>query len=340
MKSRMIQRFRRPVQFLTLLAIIAVPLVNYYGIKIQQKDDYSIEQSPALSLLHYIFQGYNRDVVIAWSHQIKGSVWTMDLWGYKISDPLAVLESTVITLYLYLPLILSLLVPLIATVILGKVYCGWICPMNLLLEFNDTLRQWLAKTGYHTRNVVFSMQTKYYVLIAGLVAGFFAGRPLLGLIYPPAVISREIFYQMYNGVWGAGVLLILSIMFFELILSRRWWCRYICPGGAVYTALSQGRLLRIQRDDTHCDQCGDCVPICPYDLKPMTKGLTANCDQCGLCISVCQPDALRYTFSTQHLSGGFRLADRTAGRAANIEPAAAYPVTELSETIDQNAGRG
>ncbi|MEO2006935.1 MAG: 4Fe-4S binding protein, partial [Candidatus Poribacteria bacterium] len=76
----------------------------------------------------------------------------------------------------------------------------------------------------------------------------------------------------------------------------RWWCRYVCPGGAVYSGLAVARRLRIVKNHSKCDSCGDCVPICPYDLRPMTTALTADCDQCGQCVSVCAPGALKYTF--------------------------------------------
>ncbi len=290
-----VQKLRRPVQVFVFLLIIGIPLFNYYGILIQQKDDFSIGDSWIYSSIHSVFEGDNRNEVIELTHKVKGSVWTIDIFGFKMSDPLAFVESTVITVFLYGPMLLSILIPVVLTIFLGKVYCGWICPMNLLLELNDKLRGLLKKTGYNTRNIRFSTKTKYYVLLFGLIAAFAAGRPLLALIYPPAVISREIFYKIFYGFWGTGLLIIGFILFFELILSRRWWCRYICPGGAVYTVLSRIRILKIKRDDTFCDKCGNCIPICPYDLKPMTKELMADCDQCGLCISVCKPGALEYT---------------------------------------------
>ncbi len=292
------QFLRRTVQIAVLLLIILIPLFNYYGIKVEQKDDYSIEQSKPLSAIHTVFEGMDRDKVVALSHKVKGSVWTMDIAGFKISDPLAVLESTLTAMYFYLPMLLSVIVPVLFTVVLGRVYCGWMCPMNLLLEINDKLRGLLEKVGYNTRDIKFKTKTKYFVLILGLIAAYFAGMPLLSLIYPPAVISREIFYKIYNGIWSNGLLLIGAICFFELILSRRWWCRYICPGGAVYSALSRFRLLKIKSNDLFCDRCGDCVPVCPYDLKPMTRELTADCDQCGLCIDACEPGALKYSFSS------------------------------------------
>ncbi len=290
------QVFRRTVQVIVILLIIVIPLTNFYGIKLRQRDDNAIEKSRALSFIHALFKDYDRKEVMELSHKVKGSVWAMDIMGFKITDPLALLESTTIALYLYVPLLLSVLLPVILTIILGRIYCGWICPMNLVLEVNDKLRNLLKKIKYNTRDVKFSRNTKYAVLIVGLIAAYFAGMPLLSLIYPPAVMSREIFYKVYNGMWGNGIIILGAICFFELILSRRWWCRYICPGGAVYVALSPFRRLKILRDDHLCDQCGDCVPICPYDLKPMTRELTLECDQCGQCISVCKPGALKYTF--------------------------------------------
>ncbi|MCP5107198.1 MAG: 4Fe-4S binding protein [bacterium] len=288
---------RRTVQITVFLLIVMIPLFNYYGIKIHQKDDTGIRKSVPLSLIHSVFKGQDREKVIEWSHKVKGSVWTMDIFGFKISDPLAVLESSVTTLYLYWPLLLSMVVPLLFTLVLGRVYCGWLCPVNLVLEINAKLRKLLEKTGYRTRDIVFSRRTKYAVLVFGLMAAYIAGMPLLSLLYPPAVISREIFYKIYNGFWGNGLLIIGLIVFIELILSKRWWCRYICPGGAVYIGLSVFRRLRIRRDDGRCDECGKCVPVCPYDLDPMKKELTAECDHCGLCIAACAPDALKYSFS-------------------------------------------
>ncbi|MCP4213511.1 MAG: 4Fe-4S binding protein [bacterium] len=282
-----------------MLLIILIPLFNYYGIKVHQKDETTIGKSVPLSALHLVFKGRDRDKVIAWSHKVKGSVWTIDIFGFKLSDPLAVFESSVVTMYLYWPFILSMAIPLLVTLILGRVYCGWLCPFHFVLEINAKVRRLLEKTGYPTRDIAFSRRTRYIVLAVGLVAAFFFGMPLLSLIYPPAVMSREFFYRIFNSAWGNGFFILLGICFVELILSRRWWCRSVCPGGAVYTALSHRRLLNIERNEHTCDRCGDCNPVCPYALDPMNKQLSrsSQCDNCGLCISSCRPKALKYKFS-------------------------------------------
>ncbi len=287
---------RRSVQLLVLAFLVLVPMVNYYGVKVQQKDYRGIENSAMLSTVGTLFGEMDRDTAADMAHQVKGSVWTAELFGHKVSDPMAALESTTTAARFHWPLIASIALPVLVTLILGRVYCGWMCPMNLFFEINDKLRSLLKKTGYNVRNVRFGRHTKYVVLGVGLAVAYIVGIPVLSLLYPPAIMSREVFYRVYRGAFGGGVLILAAMCLFELILSRRWWCRYVCPGGAVYTGISFARRLRISRNDAKCDQCGDCVPICPYDLRPMTTDLNADCDQCGQCVSACAPGALVYAF--------------------------------------------
>lgn len=291
------QIVRHSVQVLIVLLIIIIGYLNYYGVVIEQRNDTAIERSIPLSLFHKFFAGKERSEVIETTHKVKGSVWTVDIYGFKMSDPLAAVESTVLSLSFYGPLLLSILIPVILTVLLGRFFCGWLCPMHLLLELNDKIRKLLSKFGYNTRDIPFSRNAKFVVLVIGLVIAFFMGLPLLSLIYPPAVISREIIYKIYRGFWGTGLLMLGTICFIELILSRRWWCKYICPGGAIYCLLSKFKILGIKRNDDNCTQCGKCDPVCPYDLKPMTKELRTECDQCGLCIAACEFSALDRTIT-------------------------------------------
>ncbi len=90
-------------------------------------------------------------------------------------------------------------------------------------------------------------------------------------------------------------LIVLGIVLLELTVSRRWWCRYVCPGGALYSLLGWARLVRVKRAASMCTDCGVCVVVCPMGLAPMQDVMGPECDSCGLCISNCGDDALDYT---------------------------------------------
>ncbi|MEE9519506.1 MAG: 4Fe-4S binding protein, partial [bacterium] len=59
---------------------------------------------------------------------VKGNTWSGSFWGLKLSDPLAALGQMAAGLTLHQPFLLTALIPVILTVLLGRFYCGWICP--------------------------------------------------------------------------------------------------------------------------------------------------------------------------------------------------------------------
>jgi ferredoxin-type protein NapH len=237
--------------------------------------------------------------------ETQGTMWSARIAGVSLTDPLAGLEAIVSSRAFYRPLIYSLLIPIAITLILGRVFCGWICPMNTLLELVDRGRRLLGWLELRERDVRFSLNNKYVML--GCAVGFvaFTGVPFLAMVYPPAVLSREMHMLVFGNAVGAGVYLVLAVCAFELFVSKRWWCRYVCPGGAVYSLLGRFRVLRIRRDEDRCTQCGDCVRICQFDLRPMLVTTTGmECTNCAACVAGCEQNALRYQITLPNPRGG------------------------------------
>ncbi len=175
-----------------------------------------------------------------------------------------------------------------ASVLLGRVFCGYLCPVHLLLEGVERLRELISRLfGVRLHDVQFRHRTKYLVLAAGLVLTAVAGVQLLPLIYPPRVLAQEVFMAAFYGALGWGIWLLGFIVVFEILVSRRWWCRYICPGGALWSLLGRFRLVRIHKDADTCDRCGDCIGACPFGLNPMVEDPGQECDNCGLCRRAC-----------------------------------------------------
>jgi len=118
---------------------------------------------------------------------VKGTTWSGTFFGWKLSDPLAALGQSAAALGLYWPFLLSALIPVIVTLALGRVYCGWICPATFLYEINTNLGVWLHKAGFAVGNRRFDRRWKYLVLGMGLVLSAATGAVLVAGVYPPAV---------------------------------------------------------------------------------------------------------------------------------------------------------
>jgi ferredoxin-type protein NapH len=203
------------------------------------------------------------------------------------------------------------------TLLLGRVFCSWVCPVGLLLEATDKLRSGLAFLEIRSRNVRFPRSFKYLVLGGGLSLAAVIAVPVLGYVYPPAILSRELhdfvlasFDRAEMGRFSPSLsglslmtLFILAIVVFEVVVSRRWWCRYVCPGGALYSVIGQGRAVRVTLKSEACTGCTRCVPACPMGLDPMHDKMGMECDNCGVCIASCGDAALSYGLSG-FLAGG------------------------------------
>ncbi len=334
MTRYIVPALRRCVQVLSLALLLALPLLALYT---HFREAHAIEDLPAGAWRTTVVRGID-DVIgqdqqrRKWSDETQGTFWSARILGVSLSDPLAGAETIVSSRSFYRPLLASLLLPVLATLILGRVFCGWICPMNTLLEVVDRCRRWLRIVEIRERDVKFSRWNKYVLLAAGLVFVGITSVPFLALVYPPAVISREVHLFVMGAGIGLGTYLILAVCAIELFVSKRWWCRYVCPGGALYSLLGRFRLVRIRRDADKCVSCGECVRVCQFDLRPMLVELTGmECTNCASCISHCDSNALRYQLVLP-LPGG-RDQDRPAAKDFQTDSSAHTPSMTKSLTL-------
>ncbi len=226
---------------------------------------------------------------------IKGTTWSARFWGYHISDPLAVLGQIAATHKIYLPFLLSALIPVVLTLLFGRFYCGWICPATFLYELNSNFAALLHRMGLRTGNRHLDRRVKYLVLALGLILSAVTGSVLVAAIYPPAVIGRELFYGIALGGVGAGTAFFVGTLLFDLLVARRGFCRYLCPGGALYSLLGRWRAVRIRRIVEQCNDCAKCNAICEFGLDPMRDDFGQECNNCSACIAVCPTDAMTFT---------------------------------------------
>jgi len=225
---------------------------------------------------------------------IKGNTWSGNFFGYKISDPLAVVAQMASGLTVYWPFFVSGLIPIFLTIIFGRFFCGWICPATFLYELNTSLSLFLQHFGIKTGRKRFDRRLKYLVLAVGIGISAITGSVLISMIYPPAIIGREIYFGIALGGFGAGLVFFVLTLLFDLMVSRRGFCRYVCPGGALYSLLGRFRLFRIKRIVENCNDCAKCNAVCEFGLDPLRDDFGQECNNCTACIAICPTDALTF----------------------------------------------
>jgi len=290
------------LRWLTLVTVfsmlIVIPMIHVYQTYVAAHG-YDLLQ-PNEKLFYDVMESVTEPFVSDPEKQldaVKGNTWSGTFWEFQISDPLAVLGQIAGSLKLYWPFILTALVPLTLTAIFGRFFCGWICPATLLYELNTNLSALLRKAGLRTGNNHYDRRLKYMVLIVGLIVAMITGSVIFSGIYPPAVIGREAYYAIALGGFGTGTVYFVLTLLFDLLVARRGFCRYLCPGGALYSLIGRYRIFRIKRIVESCNDCSMCSAICEFGLDPLRDKFGQECNNCTACIAVCPTNAMTFHIS-------------------------------------------
>ncbi len=241
---------------------------------------------------------------------VSGDTWAFELFGFRLVHPVAFAENWLASRVLYLPLLSAVIVPLAVTVLLGRVFCSWLCPVGMLLEWNERLGQRLARSGRGGWRFPAALPDLRYAFLAFCLAlAFFFAMPVIALFDPPHVLGRELmsgFTHREFSRLGLGVLAGVTVL--DLVVVRRAWCRLLCPSGGGLALLGRWRVWRIAMAPERCTRCQACDHACPYGLAPMSLAGAGErgerfdwttCDNCGRCRDACPTGALAY-----RLAGG------------------------------------
>ena len=180
----------------------------------------------------------------------------------------------------------------------GRVYCSWVCPINIVTD----LAEWLRRRLKIKNSANFSSKTRYWLLGGILVVAAISGSVAWELANPVSMVYRGLVFGM-GLAWGV----VAAVFLLDLFVGRRAWCGRLCPVGAFYGLLGEVAVLRVSAvRREQCDDCMDCFAICPEHqvirpaLKGADKGLgpvisSGHCTNCGRCIDVCARDVFEFT---------------------------------------------
>ena len=225
---------------------------------------------------------------------------------FLIIDPLVSL-STAVASRNWVWSLLSAGVILIVCLLIPRGFCGYLCPLGTTIDLFDwaitsrTRKYQLAADGWW-------VHIKYYLLAGTLIAAI-CGVLISGFVSAIPIITRALLFigdPMQSGVMRGWHLVppmnfghFVSITLFFAVLGLgylrpRFWCKYVCPSGAVF---SVGNLFRVteRKVESSCIDCNKCVEICPFDaIKPDFTTRGTDCTMCQSCGGVCPTHAIKF----------------------------------------------
>lgn len=256
-------------------------------------------------------------LILATHHPMDA--WITDILPVSLLLRIDPLVMTVVSGGLRMVVTITLLglVTLAVSLLLGRVFCGWVCPLGAIFDAYGWVLKRLRVRFEGPSPKWFRL--KYYLLAAILVFAFLGGvSPLMGfdpivlLTRTVAVVIQplwrhkdELFWQVgdHPGFHGylidaATLVLFLAIMAGTTRLSRIW-CRTACPLGAYLAVASRHAVLR--RDTDGCVHCNICANHCPTGAISFTNPEVYNeseCIKCFACSQECPVDANFFTLKS------------------------------------------
>ncbi len=242
--------------------------------------------------------------------------------AYKMQDTLVNGWSS-----MYLDLLLPLLVFVILTLLLGRVWCAWLCPLGLPQDLLTRLRRALGVRHLEMSPAQADMihSLKYLGIAAIFFYTFALGAPFfelksywswLPVPYEQFDPNRAmyVYLQIALGLAPASnyvptISVLITLVFLSTSFAfRRFWC-HICPAGAMMAPLNRLALVRLRKDPSKCTHCRVCYRVCPMEIQRVweereSRDVTSDkCVHCYTCLDSCPEDGcLSVEFA------GFKLA--------------------------------
>jgi ferredoxin-type protein NapH len=231
---------------------------------------------------------------------VEGAMTASRVIGFHFADLNSALQVSLAFKHMVLNLVIGTVTVLILWWLLGgRTFCSWACPYHLIAEWAEWLhlklaaRRWVRDVRFHR-----GVRSVFYLIFAVLALA--TGYTVFETISPTGISSRALIYGP-----GVALLWVLALLLFEVFVSRRAWCRYVCPIGLTYGLVGLTSPLRVQYKVESCHHEGECRKVClvPHVLDITIKGraqdthvdVAADCTRCGLCVDVCPTDSLTFT---------------------------------------------
>ncbi len=223
---------------------------------------------------------------------------------------------------------------LVSSLLMKRSFCSWLCPVGTVSEYLWKIgRKLFRRNLVVTRWIDIPLRSLKYLLLAFFLFIVFtmSAQELNSFLMSPFAIVADV--KMLNffrfiGTLGIAVIVVLIAL---SVFIQNFWCRYLCPYGALMGIVSTLSPIRIRRDADACIDCGKCNKACPSHLPvdSLVQIGSVECTGCLECVAVCPAlDALHFSLAPRMAGmpqnpGSDAIAARWRDRAVRPEVAAA-----------------
>lgn len=279
---------RRATQAAVLLAVIGAPLLG--GWQRRERNELAAWNGAGWDLpapvLEALPAGEAPGRAYA-ANQLLGGGSAMALGGIAAIDPVAGLPA-LISAPTSVAVVLAWLLPLALALVVGRGFCGWLCPFGTLARALERLLGWLPWRPRRLR--LPRRRPLRWIALGGTVVAAFLGAQVVLFSLLPHVLLQMSAYSLWL-LGGGGALLgwLVALLVVGQVFGPTTFCAALCPTGAALSLPARKRLLRVSiTEPASCGaRCDLCTRSCWLQLDPASGDPGPDCDLCTRCFAAC-----------------------------------------------------
>ncbi len=173
-----------------------------------------------------------------------------------------------------------------------KAFCSWLCPVGTVSEYLWRAGRQIFRRNFHLpRWLDLPLRALKYLLLAFFVwaVSSMSADAVQEFMRSPYGLIADVRMLNFFRYLGETAAIVLGILVIASVFIQNFWCRYLCPYGALLGLSSLLSPLRVRRTESACIDCAKCAKACPSNL-PVDKLVTiksAECTGCLECVAVC-----------------------------------------------------
>lgn len=187
------------------------------------------------------------------------------------------------------PGLMEFTITIVFTILIGRFFCGWFCAFGTFNDWVHIISKKVFKINFKISEQLDSMlkYVKYIILFYILILVFTGGNTINGSSPWDAFAQITNFSTVLSSLTIGFILLVLITL--GDIFVERFFCRYLCPLGAVFSLVSRMSILKINKPSDKCGKCRMCTNNCSMGLKlyRVNSVRGGECINCLKCIETC-----------------------------------------------------